>query len=142
VSWCKYGGALFSTVACARVGKPAAAAAACFSMSALLVSVGVAAPALFAFRFGDLEGSNFGLISGNDRDSEDATLFSNEVVVSTAFTIVAATYMTFAVPWAHEWRVGRAGACGFLGAYFVFALFRGCVETGILFRSPWFEKER
>ena len=39
------------------------------------------------------------------------------------------------------WSVGRAGACGFLGAYFVFALFRGCVETGILFRHPWFEKE-
>lgn len=141
VSWCKYGGALFSTVACARVGKPAAAAAACFSMSVFLLSVGVAAPALVAFRFGDLEESNFGLVSGNDNDSRHATLFSNEVVVSTAFTIVAATYMTFAVPWAHEWRVGRAGACGFLGAYFVFALFRGCVETGILFRHPWFEKE-
>ena len=137
VSWCRYGGALFSTVAFARRGKPATAAAACFAQSALELSVGVAAPALVAFRFGDREGSNPGLVV-----SAEQTLFSNGVVVSTAFVIASATYMTFAVPWAHEWRVGRAGACGFLASYFVFALFRGCVETGILFREPWFEKGR
>mgnify|MGYP006957461993 CR=1 FL=1 len=47
-----------------------------------------------------------------------------------------------AVPWADGWRIGRGAACGFLAAYFVFSLFHGCVETGVLFREPWFGEGR
>ena len=89
------------------------------------------------YAFGDAEGSNPGLARDVFRN-----LFSNEVVVSTAFVVVLAVYMAFAVPWAHEWRVGRGAACGFLAAYFVFSLFHGCVETGVLFREPWFGEGR
>ena len=137
VSWCRYGGALFATAACARRGKPAVAAGACFSHAAFELLVGAAAPALAAYAFGDAEGSNPGLARDVFRN-----LFSNEVVVSTAFVVVLAVYMAFAVPWAHEWRVGRGAACGFLAAYFVFSLFHGCVETGVLFREPWFGEGR
>ena len=137
VSWCRYGGALFATAAFARHGKPAVAAAACFAHAAFELLAGAAGPALAAYAFGNDEGSNPGLA----RD-DSTSLFSNDIVVSTAFVIGVAVYMTFAVPWAHEWRVGRAGACGFLAAYFAFAAARGCVETGILFREPWFGKGR
>ena len=137
VSWCRYGGALFATAACARRGKPAVAAGACFSHAAFELLVGAAAPALAAYAFGDAEGSNPGLARDVFRN-----LFSNEVVVSTAFVVALAVYMAFAVPWAHEWRVGRGAACGFLAAYFVFSLFHGCVETGVLFREPWFGEGR
>jgi len=137
VSWCRYGGALFATAACARRGKPAVAAGACFSHAAFELLVGAAAPALAAYAFGDAEGSNPGLARDVFRN-----LFSNEVVVSTAFVVALAVYMAFAVPWAHEWRVGRGAACGFLAAYFVFSLFHGFVETGVLFREPWFGEGR
>jgi Ca2+/Na+ antiporter len=120
-----------------RRGKPAVAAGACFSHAAFELLVGAAAPALAAYAFGDAEGSNPGLARDVFRH-----LFSNEVVVSTAFVVALAVYMAFAVPWAHEWRVGRGAACGFLAAYFVFSLFHGCVETGVLFREPWFGEGR
>ena len=138
VSWCRYSGALFATVAFARRGKPAVAAAACFAHAAFELLAGAAGPALAAYAFGNDEGSNPGLASEN----VSANLFSNAITVSTAFVIAMAVYMTFAVPWAHEWRVGRGGACGFLAAYVVFAAARGCVETGILFREPWFGEGR
>ena len=73
--------------------------------------------------------------SGVD-DSDVKHFWTNGLVVLTSFTLLFLTYLTFAVPWAHEWRLGRAGACVFLGIYLVWLLVYGAI--GAIAAKPWF----
>ena len=73
--------------------------------------------------------------SGVD-DSDVKHFWTNGLVLLTSFTLLFLTYLTFAVPWAHEWRLGRAGACVFLGIYLVWLLVYGAI--GAIAAKPWF----
>jgi len=133
--WCKNSASAFTAVALARVGKPAAAIAACFSQATFSFFVVVPVSALVAYAYGSDELANPGM---RLPETHPRTLFTNGVTFAAAFVAAVAAYAAFAVPWAHEWRVGRLGACGFASAYFVFLIFQGVIDVGILARKPWF----
>lgn len=134
VPWARDSGTLWTSLNAARVGKPALAVASVLAQSVFETLVGLGGSVLAAENYGAKEGSNSGLIITGDSPKQ---FWTNGTFVLTLFVTLTLTYMLFAVPLAHEWRVGRVGACAFLGIYFSWCCVSGVIDVGAVANKQW-----